>query len=431
MHLQIPHTAHTLRNGLRLFVHEDARTPIVCVDIWYFVGSKDERPGRTGFAHLFEHLMFEGSAHVPKGHFDELLESAGGTNNGSTSTDRTNYWETVPAGALELALHLESDRMGWFLETITEDKLAGQRDVVKNERRQSYDNRPYGRAFETLMATLYPEQHPYSWPVIGSMADLDAATLADVRAFFSTYYTPGNAALAIAGDVSAPEVIELVEHYFSEIPDTARPAAPPPPNAALERDRYVTIEDVVHLPRLYIGWHTPALFEPGDAEMDVVAEVLGAGKAARLYRELVHERAIAQDVEAYQNSGQLGSSLQLTITAREGVSLDRIEAETRAIVSRAAADLSGRELERARNHIETATINALQSVGGFGGKADRLDHYYFYTGQADYLAQDLQRYRDLQVEQVRARLQEIVAWPLVAVSVVPAGRAPLAARQAS
>jgi zinc protease len=409
MRLQIPHRRHTLQNGLQLFVHEDARTPIVCVDMWYFVGSKNERPGRTGFAHLFEHLMFEGSKHVPKGQFDELLENAGGSNNGSTSPDRTNYWEVVPTGALELALHLESDRMGWFLETITQSNLDAQRDVVKNERRQSYDNRPYGRADETIMAALYPATHPYHWPVIGWMEDLDAATLEDVRGFFETYYAPNNAALAIAGDVRADQVVELVEKYFHEIP--AAPAPPPPTvvRRPLAEERRIDLPDDVHLPRLYMSWHTAPLFADGDAAMDVAANALGAGKASRLYRELVHDLEIAQEVEAYQDSGQLGSALMLSVTARAGVSLAQIESETRRIIETAAAELSERELARARNHIETETIDSLQSVGGFGGKADRLNHYFYYTGEPDSLARDLARYDVLTVEQVRAEMQRTFA----------------------
>jgi zinc protease len=420
MKLSIPHTQHTLDNGLTVFIHEDRRTPIVCVNLWYFVGSKDELPGHTGFAHLFEHLMFEGSQHVPKGQFDELLENVGGTNNGSTSTDRTNYWETVPSGALELALHLESDRMGWFLETITQAKLDGQRDVVKNERRQSYDNRPYGLAYETVMMSLYPPDHPYHWPVIGWMEDLDAASLEDVRAFFQTYYGPGNASLAIAGDVRAADVIPLVEKYFGGIPATPVPAPIRQPPVILAHEKRVVLEDDVHLPRLYIAWHTPPLFAPGDAEMDVVADVLGAGKAARLYSRLVHDLEIAQDVEAWQNSGQLGSSLMLTITAREGISLDRVEMEARSVVAQLATDLTQRELDRARNHIETSTVDSLQGVGGFDGKADRLNHYHFYTGLADSVSQDLARYGLLTPEHVRVALQKATANPAVVVTVVTA-----------
>lgn len=431
MQLRIPHTAHKLANGLTVLVHEDHRTPIVCANIWYFVGSKNERPGRTGCAHLFEHLMFEGSMHVPKGQFDELLENAGGTNNGSTSTDRTNYWETVPAGALELALYLESDRMGWFLETITQEKLDGQREVVKNERRQSYDNRPYGRAYETLMAALYPENHPYHWPVIGWMEDLDAATLDDVRAFFQTHYAPNNAALAIAGDIDTPQVIEMVERYFGAIPAVA-PAPPPAvPTAGLDSDRYITLEDDVHLPRIYMAWHTPPLLADGDAEMDVVADALGNGKAARLYRELVHELEIAHDVEAVQDSAQLASSLTVSITAREGVTLARIDAEVRRILEHAASDLTEREVERARNHSTTAAVDALQSVGGFGGKADRLNHYYYYTGDSDFLRQDLARYDAVTPDSARAQLRRTLAHGAVIVSVVPNGQLDLAARPGS
>lgn len=418
MRLEIPHTRYTLANGLTLLVHEDRRTPIVSVNLWYFVGSKNERPGRTGLAHLFEHLMFEGSKNVPKGWFDQLLEDAGATNNGSTSTDRTNYWETLPSNALELALHLESDRMGWFLETMTEDKLNGQREVVKNERRQSYENRPYGLAYETLMKLLYSQSHPYHWPVIGWMEDLDSASLDDVRDFFERFYAPDNASIAIAGDVRTGDVIGLVEKYFGSIPPAASKSLLSASKAALQGESRETIEDDVHLDRLYMAWHTPELFAPGDAEMDIVADVLGAGKASRLYRRLVHDLEIAQDVEAYQNSGQIGSSLMVSVTAREGVSLDALESETRAIVSALANDLSQRELERARNHIETATIDSLQSVGGFGGKADRLNHYYFYTRDAGFFATDMARYQAVTVESARAELGRTLDTPAAILHVV-------------
>lgn len=418
MQLRIPHRAHQLDNGLTVFIHEDHRVPLASVNLWYFVGSKDERPGRTGFAHLFEHLMFEGSKNFPKGQFDELLENAGGTNNGSTTTDRTNYWETVPPDAVELALQLEADRMGGFLETMTEEKLDGQRDVVKNERRQSYENRPYGLAYETMMKNLYPQHHPYHWPVIGWMEDLDAATLDDVKAFFQTYYTPNNCALAIAGDVDAAKTLDLVERHFGSIPSAAIPARMPTPAAPAET-RTITLEDDVFLPRTYIAWHAPALFAPGDAEIDIAADILGAGKSARLYKELVHELQLAQEVEAYNNSGQLASSLVVSVTAREGVELERLEHEVRRIVAEIASDVTDREVERARNRIETVTLDSLQTVGGFGGKADRLNHYYFYTGTADALEMDMQRYRDASVESVRSCVGDVSAQPGVTIRVVP------------
>ena len=428
MQVTIPHRSVRLSNGLQVFVHEDHRTPVASVNIWYFVGSKDERIGRTGFAHLFEHLMFEGSRNVRKGQFDELLENVGGANNGSTSPDRTNYWETVPANALELPLFLESDRMGWFLETITQEKLDGQRDVVKNERLQSYENRPYGLAYETTMMNLYPPDHPYHWPVIGWMADLDAASLDDVRAFFQTYYAPNNAALSIAGDVHADAVFELVERYFGKIEPVTEPARPVVRNMRLAGNINVTIEDDVHLPRLYMAWHSPAIFQPGDAEMDVAAHVLGSGKTARLYQRLVHELEIAQDVEAEQESGLLGSMFGLSVTAREGITLSQIAEETDKVLRETIESLSPRELDRARHHIETSTIDSIQSVGGFGGKADRLNHYYFYAGDPDYLAADLLRYERMAVDAVRAQLLGTTTDPRVIVNVVPREKTGLAAQ---
>jgi zinc protease len=426
MEVQIPYRTHRLANGLNIFVHEDHRTPVVSANIWYFVGSKDERPGRTGFAHLFEHLMFEGSQNVGKGQFDELLEAVGGTNNGSTSPDRTNYWETVPANALELPLFLESDRMGWFLDGITQEKLDGQREVVKNERRQSYENRPYGLAYETTMKHLYPATHPYHWPVIGWMEDLDAASLDDVRTFFETYYAPGNAALSIAGAVHADHVFRLVERYFATIPAVAAPPRVAPRSVSLSTHTTLQLEDDVHLPRLYLTWHSPRIFAAGDAELDIAARVLGNGKTARLYQRLVHDLEIAQDVDAEQESGLLGSSFALSVTARAGVPLTRIHDEVRKVLEQTAAELDEHELTRARNHIETATVDSIQSVGGFGGKADRLNHYFFYTGDAGHLAADLQRYAAVDVAGVRDWLARTVAQPAVILSVIPRRKLELA-----
>jgi zinc protease len=426
MAVSIPHKRMQLSNGLQVLVHEDHRTPVVCVNMWYFVGSKDEHPGRTGFAHLFEHLMFEGSQNVRKGQFDELLEEVGGANNGSTSPDRTNYWETVPANVLALPLFLESDRLGWFLETITQEKLDGQREVVKNERRQSYENRPYGLAYETILQHLYPRTHPYHWPVIGFMADLDAATLADVRTFFQTYYAPNNASLSIAGAVHAHDAFELVEQFFGSIPAAPDPPRVTGPARPLGSDVLLSLEDDVHLPRLYMAWHAPRIFASGDAELDVAARVLGSGKTARLYQRLVHDMEIAQDVEAEQESGLLGSMFGLSITAREGISLTRIADEVRAILRECSLELTQRELDRARNHIETSTIDAIQGVGGFGGKADRLNHYYFYANDPDYIAKDLERYNRLTVEGVREYLRATIDAHSVMLSVVPRDNTQLA-----
>ncbi|HEY6509183.1 MAG TPA: pitrilysin family protein, partial [Vicinamibacterales bacterium] len=300
--IEVPFRQFRLANGLNVILHRDASVPIVSVNVWYHVGSGNERPGRTGFAHLFEHLMFEGSKNVKEGEFDRLLESAGGNNNGSTTNDRTNYVIDVPANALELALFLESDRMGYLLDAMSPERVDGQRDVVKNERRQSYENRPYGMASLELDKMLWPANHPYSWPTIGHMEDLTAASHDDVVQFFKTYYAPNNASLVIAGDIDLGEARRLVEKWFSEIP--RGPEVPPivPPAATLDSVKKHTITDRVQLPRLYMAWHTPPIYAPGDAAMDIAASLLTGGKNARLYRRLVYDLQIAQDVSAFQQS---------------------------------------------------------------------------------------------------------------------------------
>jgi zinc protease len=427
LHVSLRCTEAMLDNGLRVLVHEDRRLPLVAVNLWYHVGSRNERPGRTGLAHLFEHLMFEGSTHVPAGDFDRLLEDVGGVNNGSTSPDRTNYWETVPAHALELALHLESDRMGWLAEAMTQQKLDAQRDVVKNERRQSYENRPYGMVWELILGMLYPAGHPYGWPVIGFMEDLDAATLADVLAFLHTWYVPNNASLALAGDIAVDRALVLAEHWFGGIPRA--PAVPlvavPAPPAGAPRD---VLEDTVHLPRLYLAWHSPPTFAPGDAELDVAGHVLAHGRASRLHRALVHDRRIAQDVDAFQRSGQSGSVFYVIATARPDVSLAQLEAALRDEVRRLIRDgISDFELERARNVILTGFLDGLQTVGGFGGKADRLNLYAFHTGDPNGAERDVARYARLDAGAVLSTAATVLGGvPNAVLGVVPRGRTDLA-----
>ena len=389
-----------LSNGLRVMVHENRTVPLVAVNLWYHVGSRSERTGMTGLAHLFEHLMFEGSENVPAGGFDSLLESVGGINNGSTSQDRTNYWETVPSHALELPLWLESDRMGWLPPAITQEKLDAQRDVVKNERRQSYENRPYGLAWETLQAALYPEGHPYRWPVIGSMADLDAATLTDVVSFFEAWYTPDNATLAIAGDVNAEDAFRLADRWFGDISRRRTGSEHVAPLATLHAPVSVAIEDRVQLPRLYFGWHSPPTFEAGDAELDAAAHVLAHGRASRLYRALVHDLELAQEVESFQHGGQRGSVFHVIATARPGVDVDALEAGVRREVERLAREgMRDDELERARNVILTSFVDGLETVGGFGGRADRLNFYAFHTGDPNSAERDVARYTALNLEE--------------------------------
>ena len=419
--VSIPHERFTLANGLELLVHEDHSVPLVATNVWYRVGSKDERQGRTGLAHLFEHVMFEGSAHVPPGEFDNQLELVGGVNNGSTTTDRTNYWITVPSGALEVALWLESDRMGFLLEAMTQEKLDIQRDVVKNERRQSYENRPYGLAFETMLESLYPEGHPYQHPVIGSMDDLGAATLDDAKTFFTTYYAPGNASLAVAGDVHTDEVVSLVERYFADIPTGPPVPAVHAEPARILREQRRVLEDRVHLPRLYIAWRSARQYTEDDAVMEVLAGVLGGGKTSRLYKRLVYEERVAQDVSAFQNGSQLDGSFFVVVTAKPGVGLGHLEEAVREEIARLTRD-GVEEEERARtlNHIESEMVRMLERAGGFGGKADRLNEYLVFAGDSGYVTRDLQRYQTVTKEAIAAAgTRRLVEANAVILSVVP------------
>jgi zinc protease len=402
---------------------------VVSANLWYHVGSKNETPGRTGFAHLFEHVMFEGSGHVPEGDFDNLLEAAGGVNNGSTTNDRTNYWENVPSNALELALWLEADRMGFLLDAMTQEKLDLQRDVVKNERRQGVDNQPYGRAFEAVYAHLYPPEHPYQWPVIGSMEDLSAATLEDVTSFFRTYYAPNNASLAVAGDVSPGRVRALVEKYFADIP--AGPPIPPVavPEVGLAADETAVLEDEVQLPRLYVAWHAPKVFTAEDAALDVLASVLTDGKSSRLYERLVYDEEVAQDVSAFQDGMEVGGTFWLIATARPDVPLDRLADVVREELARVVeGGVEEAEMQRAVNGVQTSFVRSLERVGGFGGKADRLNEYHFLAGTPGWVRKDFDRYRHVGADDVvDAARRWLAGVPAVWLSVVPKGRADLAA----
>jgi zinc protease len=426
--MNIPFTKYTLDNGLDVLIHEDHSLPIVAVNVWYHVGSKNEVPGRTGFAHLFEHLMFEGSQHYDRGYFHPLQE-AGAALNGSTNADRTNYWEVVPTNALDLALWMESDRMGYLLPALTEAKFSNQRDVVLNERRQNYENRPYGLAGMAIVSALYPPDHPYHWLTIGAADDIRAARIDDVKAFFQRYYHPANASLTLAGDIDTEIGILLADEYFSEVPAGEKPVpvsvTPPPPAA---EDLKLVLEDRVELPRLYMAWHSPALFTDGDAELDLVAEVLASGKTSRLYRALVYEQRIATEVAASQNSRELGSFFQIVATAAPGRTLAEVE---RAIVKEIAALLdrgpTAPELERCLAQAEAHFLFRLQTVGGFGGKSDQLNAYNVFLGDPGYFGRDLDRYRNATAERLRAAaVAHLKLSSRVVLSVVPRGRVALA-----
>jgi len=424
--VEIPYTQHFLDNGLRVIVHESRSLPIVAVNLWYHVGSKNEQPGRTGFAHLFEHLMFEGSEHYDRGYFHPLQE-AGAALNGSTNADRTNYWEVVPTSAVELALWMESDRMGYLLPALTREKFENQRDVVLNERRQNYENRPYGMAGMALMEALYPPDHPYHWLTIGAPEDLRAATLDDVQAFFRRYYHPRNASLVIAGDVGSDEGLALAQKYFDEIPPgplVEGVAA----DASLTGEIRLLLEDRVELPRLYLAWHSPAMFGPGDAGMDLVAGLLANGKSSRLYEVLVYARRIATDVSAIQNSREMSGVCQIIATATPGHTLLELYKVIQAEIERFLRDSATEdEIERGLAQAEAHFMSRLQTLGGFGGKSDQLNAYAVFLDDPGYLPRDLDRYRGATPATLRAAARQVFGTDgRVVLSVVPLGRTELA-----
>ena len=401
--IEVAYRQFRLPNGLHVILHQDRSVPVVAVNVWYHVGSANEKVGRTGFAHLFEHLMFEGSKHVKEGEFDTLLEAAGASNNGSTNNDRTNYFIDLPANALELALFLESDRMGYLLDTMPPERVDSQRDVVKNERRQRVENQPYGMASLEIDKLLWPAAHPYSWPTIGYMEDLTAASHGDVVEFFKKYYAPNNASLVVAGDIDLDRAQALVTKWFSDVPRGAEVEPIAPPAAVLTEVKRKTMTDRVSLQRLYLGWLTPRLYAPGDASLDVVASVLASGKNSRLYKRLVYDTQMAQDVFALQQSGALGSSFLVVATARRG----HTAADLRGAIDEEIERLKreppdAREMARAVNQIEASFYRRMQRVGGGGGKADQLNAYYFAAGNPDYFAEDLARYRALAATDIQA-----------------------------
>ncbi len=417
----VPYTEFDLPNGLHVILHEDHSLPMVSVNLWYHVGSANEKPKRTGFAHLFEHLMFEGSKNVAEGDFDNLLEAVGGDNNGSTTSDRTNYWITVPSNALEVALFLESDRMGWLLDTMTPERVNGQREVVKNELRQSYANVPYGMASIIVDELTFPAGHPYHWPTIGYMADLNAATHKDVADFFKRYYVPNNASLVIAGDIDPVKTRALVEKWFGTVKpgQPVLPVAPPP--AKLTKVVRKTIQDKVQLPRLDIAWITPPHYAPGDAELDLVAQVLAGGKNSRLYKRLVYDLQVAQEVSAYQASQRLASTFHIVLTPRPGHTTEELKKMVDEELERLRREpVSQRELDRARNGLEASFLAGLEQLSGFGGKADMLNAYYVATGNPDYFALDLNRYRAVRASDLSAVVRSFLpADRRVELTVVP------------
>ena|SRR5882724_125851 len=384
---------HSLANGLRIIFHLDRSLPLVAVNLWYHVGSKNERPGRTGFAHLFEHMLFQGSEHIKTNQHFHYIQQVGGVANGSTWFDRTNYYETLPAHHLDLGLWLESDRMGFLLPAITAENLETQRVVVMNERRQRVDNQPYGAANERLHALLYPADHPYHWPVIGYMEDIAAATLEDVRSFFRTYYTPNNAVLTVAGDFDPDLALARIEDYFGDIPGgpplpKVQPALPP-----LGGERVDELTDDVRMPRVYLGFRSPAYGHPTWYAADLLASSMTGGKSSLLYRDLVYDRQIAQDVGAYVDPSEAVATFGVIATARPGVTAETLSAALLEHVDRIATQpLPAADVERARNKVLTDYYSALQKLDT---RADLFSQFQTYFNDPGGLEREVDIYRGL------------------------------------
>jgi zinc protease len=418
--LDLDLSQHRLDNGLRVVLRREAALPLVAVNLWYHVGSKNERPGRTGFAHLFEHMLFQGSEHVGTNEHFRQIQQVGGVANGSTWYDRTNYYETVPAHHLDLALWLESDRMGFFLPALTQQNLDNQRDVVMNERRQRVENQPYGRAGETLNELLYPADHPYHWPVIGYMEDIAAATLEDVRTFFRTYYTPNNAVISVVGDIDHDAVLERIDAWFGGIP--SGPPVPsvvlPGPEAPRGEARRKTLPEDVRLPRVYIGFRAPAYGERAWYVADLLASVLAGGKSSPLYRDLVYERQIAQDVGVSVGPQEAGGSFTVISTARPGVPADALEEALLGHLAAAAARPPDEaDFDRARNRLLTDYYSGLQRLETV---ADQLSQFATYFDDPAGGLTEGERYLDITPRELMAYAAERCALPeRVVVSIVP------------
>ena len=391
---------HRLSNGMGVILHEDHTIPLVAVNVWYHVGSKNEEVGRTGFAHLFEHVMFEGTKHHNRSHF-EPLQKAGANLNGSTTTDRTNYWEDVPSNYLELALWLEADRMGFLLDGLDQQKFDVQRDVVKNERRQTYENRPYGMAHWHLQSALFPLPHPYHWMTIGSQEDLDAASLDDVKGFFQRFYGPSNASLAIAGDFHPDEALELVNKYFGDLPPSESVPRIGRQDTLLSGRIDIEMRDKVTLPRLYIAWPAPPEGHSDDAPLELYQAVMSDGLSSRLHRSLVYEKQIAQHAFVRYVPSEIAGQLLVQVTAAEGHSLDEVEAAVEAELENIHRNPpTDEEIARSKNRIEATHFRQLARIGGFGGRADQLNHFNVLESDPNLINTSLDRCLAVQREDI-------------------------------
>ncbi len=415
--LNIKYSKHTFLNGLNVVLYQDRSLPLVSVNIWYKVGSGNERLGKTGLAHLFEHMMFQGSENVPKEMHFRFIQEVGGSLNGSTNTDRTNYYEKVPSNYLELALWLESDRMGYLIPSLTEEKLKNQIDVVRNERLERYENQPYGLAGEIISANLYPKEHPYNWPTIGFMHDIDY-NLDEVKNFFRTYYSPSNASVVIAGDYDSSLVKDLVEKYFGEIRSNIVPSFPALNNVGLKENIIIERKENVQLGRIYLAWHTETAFEKYDASLEVLADILSGSKNSRLYKNLVFEKELAQDVSAYQHSGKYGGNFMIIATAKPGIDLDILKEEIfKELKNIEINSVTDKELTRSKNGIKSGFIHSLQNIDSL---ANQLNYYSFYLNEPNSFTYDLKRYEEANPSFIKEAVKKYFLKPFVELRILPA-----------
>lgn len=416
--LNIDYEKYKLDNGLDVILHQNSNIPLVSVNIWYRVGSANEVKGKTGIAHLFEHMMFQGSQNVPKEKHFKFIQEAGGTLNGSTSFDRTNYFEKVPSNYLELALWLESDRMGFLLPSLTQEKLTNQIGVVSNERLERYDNQPYGLAWEILISNLYPERHPYNWPTIGHMSDIKSYTLDDVSSFFKKYYSPANATLVVSGNFERDKIKDQVSKYFSELKSNGTNAELKDfPRPELKKNIFVERRENVQLERIYLAWHTGKAYSSDDSSLDILSDLLTGSKSARLTNKLIYEQEIAQDVSAYQFSGKYDGHFMVIATAKPGTTPEKLKEEIFKSLNEICKEgIAEKELTRSKNVIKSAFIYSMQNSDVL---ADQLNHYNFYLGEPNSFNSDLQRYEKVTAESIKEVTEKFISKPFIELQIKP------------
>lgn len=415
--LKIKYEKFQLDNGLKVILYPDDTLPIVSVNIWYKVGSSSESAGKTGFAHLFEHMMFQGSKHIPKQMHFRYIQEAGGNLNGSTNLDRTNYYQSVPSNYLDLVMWLESDRMGFLLPALTQEKLDNQIDVVKNERRQRYENTPYGLAGEIISSTLYPEHHPYHWPTIGWMKDISNITIDDVRNFFNRYYVPNNACLVVGGSYDKDNIKALVDKYFGKINPGEPLSGVSSPEFSLERNICKTHEDNVQLPRIYLTWHSIKAYTFDDAALDILSYILTGSKSSRLYKYLVYDKEIAQNVSAYQYSAKLDGSFNIVSTAKPGISLDNLKEEIFLQLNKVIDEgITDYEIEKARNSIKSSFIYSMQNLDNI---VNHLNEYEFYLNEPDSFITEMKRFQNITTEDVKNAANKFLKNNFVELRIIP------------